>query len=845
MPADLLLRILLVDEEYDERSGDLEEVFRSITEEKGVLRGHIWYWFQVLKGLLPFAKNTLYWRTIMLRNYIKITLRNIRRHKAFSFINIAGLAIGIACCLLLLLWVQDELSYDRFHSNADSIYRLIEKVQSNEGESHTFTHPAPHGPTAQSKAPEIVDYVRIYSSNTLIQFEENGFTLRGAVTDPTFYEVFTFPLISSTSRSVLSSPKSVVLSEKTAGLLFGNQDPLGKTVSIAGLGEVLVTGVMQDIPANSHFTFDYAVPMSLYEQAGYQMDNWGDSRFFTYVQLSAGASASGVADKIKHLDRERWPDSNSEFSLQPLGRIRLFQPDGSAGAIAYVYIFSAVAALILLIACINFMNLATARSVKRSREIGLRKVVGAQRLQIISQLLGESLLFTLISLTLALAIVWTMLPAFNTLAAKTLSFNPLTNLNIFLGLLGITLLTGLLAGSYPAFFLSSFRPARVLKSLHTPGAKSGAPLLRKAMVTLQFTLSIGLIIGTTIIYKQIRYMKYKDLGITKDNILCAKVNDLAEDFESIKSELASNPNILKVTATFAPPAYASLGTRQLDAWEGKKPGERFDMDLLFGDFDYLDTFDMEIVAGRAFSREFSTDAGQAFIVNEAAVKAMGFQDPIGKTMAWNNKSGPIIGVVKNFHLSSLHQEIKPLGIMVLPWYNYLCFRLHPQNIAGTMDFIKSTVQKFRPNQEITYTFMDEWIDARYRAEERMGKIIQYFTVLAIAISCLGLLGLTSFTAEQRTKEIGIRKVLGSTVSRIVLLLSADFLKWVIAGNLIAWPLAYLLMKNWLQNFAYRASIDAWIFVLAGAGALTIAMLAVSYQSVRAALANPIDSLKYE
>jgi putative ABC transport system permease protein len=340
-------------------------------------------------------------------------------------------------------------------------------------------------------------------------------------------------------------------------------------------------------------------------------------------------------------------------------------------------------------------------------------------------------------------------------------------------------------------------------------------------------------------------MKYKDLGITKDNILCIKINDLAEDHEAIKSELVQNPNIIKMTATFAPPAYASLGTRQLDAWEGKKPGERFDMDLLFGDFDYLDTFEMEVVAGRDFSREFSTDAGQAFIVNEAAVKAMGFQSPIGKTMAWNNMSGPIVGVVRDFHLSSLHREIKPLGIMVLPWYNYLCFRLHPENISGTMGYIKTTLQKFRPNQEISFKFMDEWIDARYRAEERMGTIIQYFTVLAIIISCLGLLGLTSFTAEQRTKEIGIRKVLGSTASRIVLLLSKDYLKWVIAGNLIAWPAAYLLMKNWLQNFAYRTGIDVWIFVLAGASALAIAMLTVSYQSLRAALANPIEALKYE
>ena len=575
------------------------------------------------------------------------------------------------------------------------------------------------------------------------------------------------------------------------------------------------------------------------------MDNWGDSRFSTYVLLASEASVSEVVEKIHHLDRTRWPNSSSEYSLQSLGRIHLYNPDGSPGAVAYVYIFSAVAALILIIACINFMNLATARSVKRSREIGVRKVVGAQRVQIICQLMGESLLFTLISLAVAISIVLTVLPAFNALAAKTLSFNPISNLDIFLGLLGITLLTGLLAGSYPALFLSSFRPVKVLKSLPAPSSKSGAPILRKAMVILQFTLSIGLIIGTTIIYKQIHYMKHKDLGITKDNILCAKINDLGEDYTTIKSELGKNPNILKMTATFAPPAYRAIGTRALDSWDGKKPDERFSMALAFGDYDYLDTFEMDIVAGRDFSPEFSTDAGQAYIVNEAAVKAMGMQDPVGKSMSWNNKPGKIIGVIKDFHLTSLHQEIGPMGIMVLPWYNYLCLRLYPKNIADTMDFVKATVQKFRPNQEIAYNFMDKWIDTRYRAEERMGKIIQYFMVLAVVISCLGLLGLASFTAEQRTKEIGIRKVLGSTVSGIVLLLSKDFLKWVIAGNLIAWPASYLLMKNWLQNFAYRTSIEAWIFFLAGAAAMAIALITVSYQSLRTALANPTDALKYE
>ncbi|MFC2156572.1 ABC transporter permease [Acidobacteriota bacterium] len=781
----------------------------------------------------------------MLQNVLKIALRNIKRHKIFSFINISGLAIGMACCLLLILWVQDELSYDRFHVNFDNLYRLNEKSIRNDGESFSSTHPAPVGPAAQAKASEILDFIRIYTRNSLIQFKDNGFYRRGAVADPSIFKFFSFPLIKGHPDSALSSPASVVLSKKTAEMLFKDQDPVGETVKLEEMGEAVVTGVMEDIPHNSHLTFDYVVPLSLYEQAGYQMDNWGDSRFMTYILLTPEASVSSVNEKIRLLDRERWPNSKSEYSLQSLSRLHLYNTDGSAGAMSYVYIFSVVAALILLIACTNFMNLTTARSMKRSKEIGMRKVVGARRIQIIRQLLGESLLITMVALAVAILIVLVFLSAFNTISGKNLRFDPITNLDIFLGLLGVTVLTGLLAGSYPAVFLSSFRPVKVLKSTIGNRSRNGAPLFRKTLVVFQFTLAIGLIIATATIYKQNHFMKHKDLGITKDNILCVKITELSQDYQAIKNELKKDPGILNVTATFAPPAYRSIGTAALDYWEGKQPEERFGMALAFGDFDYLETFQMEVVEGRGFSPEYSTDTGKAYIINEAAARAMGLQDPVGTEMSWNNMPGQIIGVVRDFHLTSLHQQIGPLGIMVLPWYNYLCLKLQPENITSTLESVEKTIQKFRPNQEFQHNFMDEWIERRYRAEERMGKIIRTFTYLAIFISCLGLIGLVSFTTEQKTKEIGIRKVLGSTVSRIVMLLSKDFLIWVIAGNIIAWPVSYLIMKSWLQNFAYRTHIDVWILVLSGSAALLIALFTVSYMALRAALANPVDTLKYE
>lgn len=781
----------------------------------------------------------------MLRNYLKITLRNISRHKIFSFINIAGLSIGIACCLLLLLWVQDELSYDRFHTHRDSIYRVIGKNFLNTGASYSITHPAPIGPKIQEKAPEVLEYARIYSRNALIQYQEKGFYLRGAITDPALLKIFTFPLVKGDPNFALNSAKSVVLNEKTAAKLFGDLDPIGKTVKLEHFDDVFVTGVMQDIPANSHLTFDYLLPMSLYEQAGYIMSNWGDSRFVTYVQLSSSTSPDRVVEKIRFLQKERWPNTKDELQLQALSRIHLYNYDGSPGAVTYVYIFSIVAALILLIACINFMNLATARSSKRGREIGLRKVVGAQRFQIIRQLMGESILFTLVALVFAVTLVSIALPAFNNLASKVLKFAPFSHPQLLLGLLAITVITGILAGSYPALFLSSFRPVKVLKSSFGAGVQGGSPLIRKILVVFQFTLSIALIVSTIIIYKQISYMKSKNMGITKDNILCLKINNLTEDYKALKNELSNNPNIINSTATFTPPAWRSIGTSGLDSWDGRRDGERISMDLAFVDYDYLDTFDITLAAGRGFSQKFTTDANETYIINEAAARALGMHDPIGKNMSWNNRPGKIIGVIKDFHLSSLHNEIQPLGILILPQYNYLCIKIRPGGFAGTMEFIKDTMNKFRPGQALDYKFMDEWIDARYRAEERMGKIIRYFTALAIFISCLGLLGLASFTAEQRTKEIGIRKVLGATMSGIVMLLSKDFLKWVLVANIIAWPVAYYFMKNWLLNFAYRTSIQPWIFFLSASVTIIIALVTISVQSLKAAMTNPIDSLHYE
>jgi predicted permease len=786
--------------------------------------------------------------TIMLQNTLRITLRNIRKHRAISIINISGLALGIACCLLLLMWVQDEQGYDRFHEKHESIYRVIGKNFNNQGVGYSVTHPAPIGPKVQEKSPDVLEYVRIYSRNNLIQHKEKGFYLRQAIADPALFTLFTFPLMEGDAGHALDSPYSVVLTQSTASKMFGDEDPMGKTVKLGDMGDyndVTVTGVMRDVPENSHLTFDFVLPLSLYEKVGYDMSNWGDSRFVIYVRLFAGASPEAVTERIRFLQQERWPDSKAELLLQPLARIHLFNPDGSDGAVTYVYIFSVTAALILLIACINFMNLATARSSRRAREIGLRKVVGARRAQIIRQLLGESAVFTLLALAAACLLVVAVLPSFNSLADKALRFAPLSRLDLFLGLAGILVVTGLLSGSYPALYLSSFSPVKVLKFNTTSGSSRGAPLMRRLLVVFQFTLSIALIISTSTVYRQIHYMKNKDLGITADNILCLKINDLTQDYAAIKQEVNRIPGVVNSTATYSPPAFPSIGTGQLDSWDGKQEGERFSMDLALVDYDYLDTFDVPLVAGRKFSREFATDENEAYIVNEAAVRAMGMRDPVGKSMAWNRRPGRIVGVVKDFHLRSLHHEIAPMGILIYRGYNYLCVKIRPEGIASTLDSIRTALDKFRPGQQIDFKFMNEWIGARYRTEERMGRIIRYFTGLAVFISCLGLLGLVSYTAEQRTKEIGIRKVLGASVFSVVKLISREYTLLVAIANLVSWPAAYYIMSRWLQGFAFRTGLAVWVFLGAGCLSLTLALLTVAYQSLKATLANPAVSLRYE
>jgi putative ABC transport system permease protein len=789
----------------------------------------------------------------MFKNYIKIALRNIKRHKGYSFINIAGLAIGMACCILILLWVQDETGYDQFHKRRSELYRVYTEIQYSDGRTNLFAQSYfPLARILKEECPDVVDAVRYASKNwLLIKYGDKSFVDDDfGFADSSFFNMFTFPFLKGDPKTALSSKFSVVITEEMSHKYFGSEDPIGKTLNVNNQYDVQVTGVIENVPHNSSLRFDFLLPYVLYWGPNWaESSSWGGNPLETYVLLPKNALAEDVARKITDIKEKHDPPSAAErirLHLQPQTRIHLYAL-GGGGLIRYVYIFSIIACFVLIIACINFMNLSTAKAGTRANEVGMRKVVGAKKTDLIKQFFGESVVLSFIALIGAILIVEIMLPAFNNLSGKSLSLDPSGNITIILGIMGITLFVGILSGSYPALFLSSFQPVKVLKGTFRSGSQRS--LFRKILVVSQFTLSIFLIIGTLIIYKQLDYIRNRDLGYDKEHLVFVYMQgDLKAKYESVKSELLRNSNILKVTRSLQLPSNIASTVSALD-WEGKNPDEKVSMNWDIVDFGYFETLKMDMIQGRGFSREFATDASEAYIVNEEAVKLMGMESPVGKRLSVFRKDGKIIGVVKNFNFKSLHHEIRPFVYMMNPnWISAMdCMfiRVAPDNISATLKYIESTCKQINPAYPLRYQFFDEWLERLYRNEQRMGRIVGYFTFLAIAISCLGLFGMASFMTEQRTKEIGIRKVLGAPVSRIILLLSADFTKWVLAANIIAWPVAYFAISKWLENFAYRTNLNMSIFILSGVLALVTALLTVSFQTLKAALANPVESLRYE
>ncbi|MBD3414279.1 MAG: FtsX-like permease family protein [Candidatus Aminicenantes bacterium] len=853
--AHWLLKSLLKKEQRDWILGDFEELFQSVAKEHGITRAKLWYWAQVFKSIPSFVKKITYWSASMLKNYLRIAFRNLKRHKLYSFINISGLGIGLACCLLIFIYVKHELSYDRFHENSKRIYRAVVGEFQNGKWAYSVGTPEPLGAALEQELPEVEQSVRFFHPSWIEKwsvshknrsfYEEQVF-----FTDPSFFEVFSFPLIQGNSDSVLDEPHSIVISQKAAQKYFGSDNPIGKVLMIDHHIETQVTGVTEDVPPNSHFRFDFLVS---FDAMPYQwiLNNWRTQNCYTYLLLQREYSQTELEPKLSQFLKKHFgPMENVKFDFQPLTDIHLHSRDfrqdmaSHIGDISSVYTFSAIAVFILIIACINFVNLTTARSINRAKEVGMRKVIGAQRMQLIRQFFGESVLFSLMALLLAVVLALSLIPNLNRLIGQNLSLSQYDALETGFVFLGIALLAGILSGIYPALYLSKFQPIKVIMENYGNGTKGAG--FRKILVVAQFSISIVLIIGTLVISRQNRFCMNKKLGFDQEQVLVVPMWDsqAQKGFLAFKNTLLKNPEVMSVSGSSSIPG-ESVGSRGMKP-EGNLWSPR---DSIVVDEDFIPTFGIEVVQGRNFSTQFPTDREDAYILNQAAVQEFGWEEPIGKQLIWKgdkNKTGNVIGVVQDFHYESLHQKIEPLVLFMSSGAAaYTSVRIRTQNTQDTIASIKKTWNQFHPGHSFESFFMDSHFDRLYRSEIRMGKIFRYFTFLALFVSCLGLFGLTSFMVNQRTKEIGIRKVLGASGGNIVMLFSQEFMKWVLVANLLAWPIAYVMMNKWLQNFAYRVRISLWTFLVSAVIAVLIAFVTVSFQSLRAARTDPVESLRYE
>ena len=779
----------------------------------------------------------------MFKNYLTIAIRNIKKYKGCSFINISGLAVGMACFILIFLFVYDEMHYDTFHTHADRLYRLL--IHNADDRSAPGIPSTPYALPAVLKEefPEILKTTRVrdraYPSAVKhgeISFYENYFYLA----DPNFFTMFTYTFIKGDPATALIDPQSVVLTKDAAARYFGEQDPMGKTLRRNNEHDLTVTGVIENVPTNSHLQFDLLAPLQLYPQN--RLTSWMRETC-AYVLLAEGASIEDVNRKIAGTIMKYRPDSNFTISLQPIREAHLSFAQGGGSDKRIVFIFAVIAVLVLAIACVNFMNISTARSGTRAAEVGLRKVIGAKRRDIINQFLGEAIVISFISLILAIAMVELILPVFNNLLEKKLSFFGTGNIPLFLFLIAIAAVTGITAGSYPAIYLSHFQPVKVLKNKLQKGRKGSA--FRTVLVIGQFSVSAALIILTIIAQKQMTYIRDKDLGFNRQQIIYMQMNDeLRERYDIFKERLLQHPHIQNVTASSAPP-HLLFNVMDLD-WEGRESDKEAEVSFLMVDHDYVETFDLEIVKGRDFSRKHPVDATEAFVVNESAVRFMGLGEPIGKRITLESRNGRIIGVVKDFHHLPLISEITPLVMAIDPnWYYDLLIKISPKDTRKSIEYIRSIFKDTAPDFPFRYIFLDDLFNRIYSPLQVVSGIFTHFALLAIFISCLGLVGLSFLLTEQRKKEIGIRKVLGDSVPGIVTLLSGKFLRTVLIANIIAVPLAFYAVKLFLALFAYRTTLSVTVYFVTAVLTSVIASLTVSYTVIKTARLNPVDILRYE
>ncbi|WP_218919456.1 ABC transporter permease [Spirosoma aerolatum] len=863
--ATYLLRWFLASHRLEELEGDLDELFRQRIREVGLREARWRYVRDVMSSLRPSLmneKSTDYPTpvfTTMLRNYLKIALRNLAKNRVYSFINIGGLAVGMAVAMLIGLWIYDELSYDRYFQNYGRIAKVMQNGSFNGEVFHGEYNPAPMGPELRTVyGPDFSHVVMSsWTKDHILAYGEKKLTKMGNYLSADAPDMFTLNMLSGT-RAGLKDPNSILLSETTAKALFGETDPVGKLMKIDNKLDVKVTGVYEDFPYNTEFKdMKFIAPWDLYVASESWVkraqDNveWGNFSWQVLVQIAPNADFDAVSAKIKNIRLKHSPEVafiKPVVYLLPMSKWHLYsgwdKSGNLEGRIQYVWLFGIIGVFVLLLACINFMNLSTARSEKRAKEVGIRKAVGSVRSQLISQFFSESLLVVAFAFVLAIGLVLLVLPVFNEVADKQIGIlwaNPV----FWLCGIGFSLLTGLIAGSYPALYLSSFQAVKVLKGTFRVGRFASIP--RQVLVVVQFTVSVTLIIGTIIVFRQIQYAKDRPVGYDRTGLITVAMNtpELYQHYNALRGALIQTGAVIDMSTSSAPATDLNSQNSGFD-WEGKDPNFKDNFGTIAVTHDYGKTVGWQFVQGRDFSRQFTSDSS-GMVLNETAVRYMGLKDPVGKQVKWNGKPYRVVGVIKDMLMDSPFKPVyQTVYVMDYGWANVINIKLNPaRSTRESLAKIEVVFRKFNPGSPFDFRFTDQQYALKFAAEERIGKLASGFAILAILISCLGLFGLASFVAEQRTKEIGVRKVLGASVTNLWAMLSRDFVILVSISFGIATPIAWYFLRNWLQKYEYHTDMSWWIFAVAGLGALVVTLLTVSFQSIKAALMNPVRSLRSE
>lgn len=863
--AERLLNKLLYDDVWKTTLGDFDEQYAYLLEREGKATANRWYWSQVIRYAPSKLSHKFYWTLSMFINYLKISLRNLRKNKSYSFINISGLAIGLASFLMIGMFVHHELSYDKHFEDSDRIYRVIkENARSHQGTNLYAVTPMPLHTRLKESFPqfEYTTYVSPY--NGLLKLDENSFYEQGLYAGGEFFETFSYTWLHGNPSTALEDPSSIILTESLAEKLFGNKNPVGLSLEIIPEFETetnvkMITGVIEDLPETSSINFSYIANEESNKWHEGNANNWDSNGYFTYAKIG---ESSALNDELLGKINEQYsaqmqdngykPENVPKLAFQPLEDVHLKSTHINhnrgvvLGDIKYVYTLFLIGLIILLIACVNYMNLATARAIMRAKEIGVRKVIGALRSNLIMQFISEAVLLSLFSILMAVVLVWVFFPPFINLVNRPIGIEFITTIEFWLSLLGVSLLVGIFAGSYPAFYMSSLQPSGIFKN-HTKGGKGNA-YLRNILVTGQFAITTILIISSIVIFQQLDFIRTADVGYTRDQILTVPLKDesFGKHYDAVAQSLKTNPNILSVSSGNHLPMDIPGSTSGVN-WTGREERVKFYRHNVH--YDFLEMMEIDLVAGRYFSEDFSTDKMNAFIINESAAEGMGLtpEQALGIRLEMWKRAGEIVGVVKDFNFLSfrLEQSALMIGFNREQDYNYLVMKVSPENMDETISFVEATVTEISPDYPFEYSFMDDAFDNIYKTDLNLGKLLNSFTILALFIASIGLFGLASFMMERRAKEIGIRKVLGANLLQILTLVNKDFAKLISISFLIAIPVGWYVMNTWLQDFAYKITIGPSIFLSAGLLAIVIAFLTVSYKSIKTASVNPVKSLKSE